>query len=91
MARKGHVYRNDWHSGVRCWCHDMTDADLAARFGDMYEITYATGHPVTGAATITRELTAYSYASARGAAEEYARKVGREYGMVLAVTGITRL
>lgn len=91
MTTTGHVYREDWHMGIRCWCHDATDSDLASRFGGQYRITYATGLPAIGAATLTRTVTAYSYAAARGAAEEYARKVGNESGAVLAVTGITRL
>ena len=88
MARKGHIYRADWHSGIRCWCHDATDADLAARFGAVYEVTYAMTEP---RAAITREVTAYSPGAARGAAEEYARKVKREYGTDLTVTEVTRL
>ena len=60
-------------------------------YSGRYEVTYATGHPAIGAATLTRVVTAYSYGAARGAAEEYARKVGNESGAVLAVTGITLL
>ena len=31
MATKGHIYRETWHSGQRCHCCNLTDADLAAR------------------------------------------------------------
>ena len=55
-----------------------------------YLITYATGNPVIGA-TVDRVFTAYSYAAARGTAEEFARKVRREFGTALAVTSIHRL
>ncbi len=30
MATPGHVYRDTWYSGQRCWCCDLTDADIAA-------------------------------------------------------------
>ena len=55
-----------------------------------YLITYATGNPVIGA-TVTRVFTAYSYAAARGTAEEFARKVMREFGTRLAVAQVSRL
>jgi hypothetical protein len=30
MSTLGHVYRESWHGGVRCHCHDMTDGQLSA-------------------------------------------------------------
>jgi hypothetical protein len=31
MATTGHVYRDTWHSGQRCHCCNLTDADIAGR------------------------------------------------------------
>lgn len=28
MSTLGHVYRDDWHMGLRCWCHDKHDETL---------------------------------------------------------------
>ena len=28
MATAGHIYRDSWYGGQRCYCHNLPDADI---------------------------------------------------------------
>lgn len=45
MTTQGHIYRDTWFSGQRCYCHNLTDADIALRAQELERRTLGVKNP----------------------------------------------